>query len=673
MWAINSFLPFKTGGLDGIFPGLLQRGDTGVLALHLTAIYRACLAHRYVPLQWREEVKVVFIPKPGNSDYTNPKSFRPISLTSFLMKTLERLCDRDIRCIGRALAEHNVDPTIAGWIDNMLRHRVIRFTVNTSTRCVVAPWNLVVDELIAELNRNKLYTVGYADDLAILITGPFENVLCNLMISAFQIIEEWCTQYRLTANPSKTELILFTNTCNFGNLTLPKLFNTEISLTKEVKNLGVILDSKLLWNKHKDHKLEKACYVTLAVARRSPNAEYVEQLIKETDFGSRFSDNLLEDAFLDANGLASKYGYPFEEHSVVTEDGYILGLHRIPHGRDKNNIPGERPAVLVMHGLLSSSADFMIMGPGNALAYILAEEGFDVWLGNARGNYYSRRHTFLNPNNRSQSFWDFSWDEIGDLDLPAIIDYILSVTRLPSIHYIGMSQGTTSFFVMGSMRPDYNKKITSMHALAPVAYMANTKSLVFRLISPHAKTIARVLSFLGMKEMLPNNIVFTWLGIVLCHDGSPLQPFCSALLFSIVGWSPNQFNSTMFPAKLGHAPAGCAINQFVHYAQSINKKDFRRFDYGSISNIKKYGQATPPKYNLSQITAPVILHYSTADPLSNIVDVERLYAELGGPAEMIKVPHDQFSHIDFMWGLDAKELLFDHVLDIMKRFELNDT
>ncbi|CAH4008847.1 unnamed protein product [Pieris brassicae] len=86
-----------------------------------------------------------------------------------------------------------------------------------------------------------------------------------------------------------------------------------------------------------------------------------------TDFESRISDNLQEDAQLDVEGLVNKYGYPFEHHHVITQDGYILGLHRIPHGRDQNNTPGKRPAVLVMHGLLSSSADYVIMGPGTAL------------------------------------------------------------------------------------------------------------------------------------------------------------------------------------------------------------------------------------------------------------------------------------------------------------------
>jgi hypothetical protein len=46
----------------------------------------------YVPAIWHQ-VKVVFIPKAGKNSYTGPRDFRPISLTSFLLKTLERLVD----------------------------------------------------------------------------------------------------------------------------------------------------------------------------------------------------------------------------------------------------------------------------------------------------------------------------------------------------------------------------------------------------------------------------------------------------------------------------------------------------------------------------------------------------------------------------------------------------
>lgn len=39
----------------------------------------------------------MYFPKPGKSTYSSPRYFRPISLSSFLLKTLENLVDRDIR------------------------------------------------------------------------------------------------------------------------------------------------------------------------------------------------------------------------------------------------------------------------------------------------------------------------------------------------------------------------------------------------------------------------------------------------------------------------------------------------------------------------------------------------------------------------------------------------
>ena len=57
---------------------------------------KLCLITGYVPKLWRQ-AKVIFLPKPGKKDYTEPGSWRPISLTSFLLKTLERLVDKRLR------------------------------------------------------------------------------------------------------------------------------------------------------------------------------------------------------------------------------------------------------------------------------------------------------------------------------------------------------------------------------------------------------------------------------------------------------------------------------------------------------------------------------------------------------------------------------------------------
>ena len=81
-------------------PIMLQQGFE-LLAGKLLMLLRASLALGYIPVSWRH-TRVVFIPKPGKS-LTQAKSLCPISLTSFILKILEKLIDRHIR--GGVLVE----------------------------------------------------------------------------------------------------------------------------------------------------------------------------------------------------------------------------------------------------------------------------------------------------------------------------------------------------------------------------------------------------------------------------------------------------------------------------------------------------------------------------------------------------------------------------------------
>ena len=81
-WAIDSFTPYKSPGVDGIFPAVLQEGRE-ILIPYLIRIFCACLATGFVLAIWRQ-VKVVFIPKPSRSSYCGPKDFRPVSQHSCL-------------------------------------------------------------------------------------------------------------------------------------------------------------------------------------------------------------------------------------------------------------------------------------------------------------------------------------------------------------------------------------------------------------------------------------------------------------------------------------------------------------------------------------------------------------------------------------------------------------
>jgi hypothetical protein len=93
-WGLGTFKPFKSVGTDGILLALLQQGAEHVVP-YLCRIFRACMAYGFIPMAWRQ-VKVTFIPKPVKLDYTEATAYRPISLSSFFLKTMEKLVDRHI-------------------------------------------------------------------------------------------------------------------------------------------------------------------------------------------------------------------------------------------------------------------------------------------------------------------------------------------------------------------------------------------------------------------------------------------------------------------------------------------------------------------------------------------------------------------------------------------------
>ena len=89
--ALRAFDSKKSPGPDGLKPILFKHLPPNFVDL-ITLIYKACINLQYTPKHWKES-KVVFIPKPGKSDYTDPKAFRPISLSNYLLKGLERLAN----------------------------------------------------------------------------------------------------------------------------------------------------------------------------------------------------------------------------------------------------------------------------------------------------------------------------------------------------------------------------------------------------------------------------------------------------------------------------------------------------------------------------------------------------------------------------------------------------
>ena len=97
-----------------------------------------------------------------------------------------------------------------------------------------------------------------------------------------------------------------------------------------------------------------------------------------------------------------------------------------------------RPAVLVGHSLEMDMMMWVMNSPEVAPAFILARSGYDVWLGNNRGNMYSTKHVTLDPK-KDREYWSFSWEEMGTYDVPAWIDYVLQETNRQNLTYLAHS------------------------------------------------------------------------------------------------------------------------------------------------------------------------------------------------------------------------------------------
>ena len=136
-------------------------------------------------------------------------------------------------------------------------------------------------------------------------------------------------------------------------------------------------------------------------------------------------------------------GFDFSRYVAETDDGYVLNLFRV---RNKEWKKGD-PAILLMHDMLDTADAFILNHPDQAPAFVWASKGYDVWLGNQRGSMYSRGHTKLiadsTDSQERKMFFDFSFKEMGDFDLPAMIDKVLEVTDLKKISYVGHGQGAT--------------------------------------------------------------------------------------------------------------------------------------------------------------------------------------------------------------------------------------
>lgn len=360
------------------------------------------------------------------------------------------------------------------------------------------------------------------------------------------------------------------------------------------------------------------------------------------------------DVDADMIDLVRRRGYPLEEHFVTTKDGYILSLFRIPHGKDESTTSDQkRPAALLVHGLLDSSVVW-VNNLDQSLGFVLADEGYDVFMLNNRGNRWSSRHVELTKAN--PKFWEFSYDEMGAYDVPATIEFVLELTGHQSVaQYVGHSQGTTQMIAaltQPELRNYLAPRIDVFVGLAPVAYIRHETSALMRAMADlHLDELTKLL---GVHEFAPDNIIFETVLPKLC-EASNLA--CANLLEAVYGKS-TKLNETRTDVFLSQFPSGTSVTNVMHWAQSVESNFFGKFDYGRKKNLAKYGTRRPPTYDLGNYPVDLVtkLYCGTKDALADMRDVHAMVAQIPKAASLTVVEVDDFAHVDFVWAKTAGKL-----------------
>jgi len=155
---------------------------------------------------------------------------------------------------------------------------------------------------------------------------------------------------------------------------------------------------------------------------------------------------------------------------VTTKDGYILNVFRVMNDEVLNG--KKKPVVFMQHGLLSLADTWIMNKPEVAPAFMLARAGWDVWLGNNRGNMYSRKHVSLDPDTDKAEYFDYSFDDLGEYDLPAQVSMVKQQTGVDKVTYMGHSQGTSQMFYASTTNQDWiTANVNLFVACAPVTRM----------------------------------------------------------------------------------------------------------------------------------------------------------------------------------------------------------
>ncbi|XP_013591909.1 PREDICTED: lipase 3-like isoform X1 [Brassica oleracea var. oleracea] len=370
--------------------------------------------------------------------------------------------------------------------------------------------------------------------------------------------------------------------------------------------------------------------------------------------------------------VITELGYPYEAIRVVTSDGYVLLLERIPR-RDA------RKAVYLQHGILDSSMGWVSNGVVGSPAFAAYDQGYDVFLGNFRG-LVSREH--VNKNISSKEYWRYSINEHGTEDIPAMIEKIHEIKtselnlsqpnntdedineeepyKLCAVcHSLGGA--AILMYVITRKIKEKPHRLSRLILLSPAGFHEDS-NLGFTLVEYIFLFVSPVLSRLVPAFYIPTRFFRMLLNKLALdfHNYPALGGLVQTLMSYVVGGDSSNWVGVLgLPHYNMNDMPAVSFRVAQHLAQIKHTGKFRMFDYGSRrGNVEVYGSPEPLDLgeSYSFIDVPVDLVAGKKDKVIRPSMVRKHYKVMREGGVDVSFNEFEYAHLDFTFS-HREELL----------------